>query len=1315
VIKMRGENVLEGMLFICAVILLSTIIMPISIANAEDTADFYVENYGPLRIATMEEPAYSGDHSYTADTLQTPDNPSSGTMLKALIWPPLGKSISSPITKVRVVTYIDCIDGDYNSQSLEYRLYAYNMETGKLTRKIHDDTWPRTGNTPTYFPLSYGLKTYDDTIICDTNKSALGENETLILLSICHHFGAKSRHTKYAAHFDTNDYPAYMEVFTSEGKSTKYYIHDSFTTPTVDGDGLLAYYPFNGNANDESGNGLHGSVYGATLTEDRFGNADNAFLFDNPTTIDTNRIVVTDGYGFNGGDTLESLTISSWFLPYMQSDECSYLLRFASTDGIGHLHFYRDGRVSFGLRTVDAGIINQMVSAGVSLDNWHHVAGTWDGSTMKLYVDGVFRYEATFPWTLSTPPNPIGNTIGANFNPDPNVPEHVCSFNGKIDEVRIYNRALTESEIKALYDGQKGGCGRITNWKTMCQGVYSPGQKVGAEMEFENLMGGGYNFKGVIIIRSPTGDEYTNSEVEWVPSAPNPEGKFAAGDALYVTIPEGASAGKYDVKLELWNDDTDELCDETEWKDDLFTVGKEDTDAVLIMNFDEGSGTVAKDSSGNGNDGTIHGATWTTGVSGKALSFDGVDDYVEIPHSDSLTILRDITVEFWIKPNVIPDEGNYWNVLIFWEKGENEDNNAAYSIHLGNEGRIRFWHEYGTGINEEQETSNAYITSTEKFYHIVITRNCSSKQKQFYVDGALKETVSYINDGTGASNSLLYIGSAGDSNSTNGIIDEVRIYNRALTESEIRALYEQGGDITPSNLLENTGFESGELDPWYSTKYYDPYKKCDWINIGVDREARYEGDYGAYIDILCSLDAWGRIIQEPVEITPGEKLAVEAKLMYEGDLNSGYAELWLVFLDVDKKSLDHVYKKYYESDFGAEDKWLSAVLPATTAPSNAKYVRIMVGLADVKSCRLNIDGVILKYGSAIGNHPPTATKIEPTSDSITIEPGATQEFKVKAEDVDEEEHNNLKMIEWFVDDVLVETDAADGTSAEASFSYTFENAGMFSVKATVYDEQMEKDSVTWEVNVGEDVGLIEKEILDKDGNEIGLKVRIEYPTTLSVKESGNSERGWLDIQLKTKDFEDATFADDYTNLKSGYIMIASDEDMYVYDVEFEVAPVPQTLHREAFGWKDYIPFLKQEKNEWGVLAVARIAELIMKIFPGSSQFFWAIDLLSWNPLEDIEYDIGGKPIDVSFYDKNNYDTWEYPWTFNLNSIAWWNKEKFGNGVHLRLPFVYEKAGKYEIHIFLFIDYSGPSGSSDLSGIIPSCTIGKEYTCDINVG
>jgi len=587
----------------------------------------------------------------------------------------------------------------------------------------------------------------------------------------------------------------------------------------------------------------------------------------------------------------------------------------------------------------------------LTTNTWYHVVFIRDAGVGKIYLNG--KLDNIMP---SIDVGHLTSDIAIGYD----IQIDKYPFNGIIDEIRIYNRALSAEEIKTRYDEQEGGCGKITNWETKCQGVYSAGQKVGAEMEFESLMGGGYNFKGVIVIRSPTGDEYTNSEVEWVPSAPNPHGKFAAGDALYVTIPEGASAGNYDMKVELWNDDTDELCDETEWKENLFTVDQGITDAVLIMHFDEGSGTIAKDSSGYGNDGTIYGATWTTGVSGKALSFDGVNDYVDCGNDESLDITDAVTIAAWVNP-ANSGQGGYGRIVDKLDSSADR-NGYDFTVKSGTpQLRVKF-HTGDAGIVLESTDDSV---NKNEWTHVAVTydKDAGSNNLKIYING-LQDNQGADTDAIPTSSVNLRIGNSQSwARAFDGIIDEVRIYNRALTESEIRALYEQGGDTTPSNLLENTGFESGELDPWYSTKYYDPYKKCDWINIDVDSEARYEGDYGAYIDIRCSLDAWGRIIQEPVEITPGEKLAVEAELMYKGDLKDGYAELWLVFLDADKKSLDHVYKKYYQSDFGAEDKWLSAVLPATTAPSNAKYVRVMVGLADVKSCRLNIDDVILGVDS----------------------------------------------------------------------------------------------------------------------------------------------------------------------------------------------------------------------------------------------------------------------------------------------------------------------------------------------------------------
>jgi hypothetical protein len=85
------------------------------------------------------------------------------------------------------------------------------------------------------------------------------------------------------------------------------------------------------------------------------------------------------------------------------------------------------------------------------------------------------------------------------------------------------------------------------------------------------------------------------------------------------------------------------------------------TDAVLVMHFDEGSGTIAKDDSGYGNDGTIYGAKWVDGKYGKALSFDGVDDYLEVPDSDILDSgTSDFSISLWYKANSVPkkDDGN---------------------------------------------------------------------------------------------------------------------------------------------------------------------------------------------------------------------------------------------------------------------------------------------------------------------------------------------------------------------------------------------------------------------------------------------------------------------------------------------------------------------------------------------------------------------------------------------------------------------------------------------------------------------------------
>jgi hypothetical protein len=216
-------------------------------------------------------------------------------------------------------------------------------------------------------------------------------------------------------------------------------------------DGLVAYYPFDGNAEDASGNGNHGTVYGATLTEDRLGNADSAYSFNN------NSIRVPSS------KSLESpaITTSVWVRNFGSPGRKRYIL----SKGAYNCHYSsyaiytNEGGLSFYVVDGDFSWVSPQVEASIWDGEWHHVVGVFVNNTIQLYVDGVEVLAD------SSTKHPIANTsklptvepinyelpssddlyIGVYGGTCPN------HFNGDIDEVRIYNRALSESEIKELY------------------------------------------------------------------------------------------------------------------------------------------------------------------------------------------------------------------------------------------------------------------------------------------------------------------------------------------------------------------------------------------------------------------------------------------------------------------------------------------------------------------------------------------------------------------------------------------------------------------------------------------------------------------------------------------------------------------------------------------------------------------------------------------------------------------------------------------------------------------------------------------------
>ena len=195
-------------------------------------------------------------------------------------------------------------------------------------------------------------------------------------------------------------------------------------------DGLVAWYPFNGNANDESGNAFHGEINGALLTADRF--------------LETN-----SAYSFSGNcqDRIDML------VPEMTENTSFSVSFWAKRNGTG---CYNPRMWEFygGSRTTQCGWFNDWDSitfsgfpiVGANLENeiWYHFALTNTGDTWEAYFNGEFNNLKVDSTVINSPDLAIGRMNHPAWD----------SFNGEIDDFAIWNRALSAEEVLALYNAQ---------------------------------------------------------------------------------------------------------------------------------------------------------------------------------------------------------------------------------------------------------------------------------------------------------------------------------------------------------------------------------------------------------------------------------------------------------------------------------------------------------------------------------------------------------------------------------------------------------------------------------------------------------------------------------------------------------------------------------------------------------------------------------------------------------------------------------------------------------------------------------------------
>jgi hypothetical protein len=205
----------------------------------------------------------------------------------------------------------------------------------------------------------------------------------------------------------------------------------------VPANGLVGWYPFSGNANDASGNGNNGTVNGPVLTSDRFGNSNAAYSYDGINDY------------FTAQQNLTSYSFSFWFnaLILSGSPNCN-LYNYENT--YSEL-LTANGSIYARAQYTTAPHSHVITNYIPTLNNWHHMVVNFDAVTkqIEIFVDNTNHFVGT-----------LNATGGAYYSANNNNTVYfggvslysISYFSGKMDDIGIWNRTLTQQEVTNLYN-----------------------------------------------------------------------------------------------------------------------------------------------------------------------------------------------------------------------------------------------------------------------------------------------------------------------------------------------------------------------------------------------------------------------------------------------------------------------------------------------------------------------------------------------------------------------------------------------------------------------------------------------------------------------------------------------------------------------------------------------------------------------------------------------------------------------------------------------------------------------------------------------
>src|ERR1044071_892620 len=513
--------------------------------------------------------------------------------------------------------------------------------------------------------------------------------------------------------------------------------------------GLVSWWPAEGNAVD-----VVGGNSGVLSTNVTFapGKVGQSFNFDGITAS----VQVPDAPSLR---FTSAMTIEAWIYP-RQSGGGRFREIVSKWEGGSNqrsytCNIYPDGRFTFSLAIGGSSSVNNVFSIGtIPTNTWTHVAGIYNGSSLLIYINGQLNNSAPstngiFPGTA---PLIIGSTLFSG-----------SFFDGLIDEASVYNRALSTSEIAAIYNaGSAGKCAPTAVGPSITSQPQSLTVNAGATATFSVTATGtgplNYQWrKGTNAIGGATGSAYTILNVQssdagnYSVIVSNAISSVTSSNALLTVLPPGTNCAPVSSGLVGW------------WKAEGNTL-----DQVGV------------------NNGTLVGnTTYGPGRVGQAFVFDGSGDGVALANNANLQI-QDLTIEAWIQrgsSNRVSFDFNGGEIFSYGYGG--------YVLGLKDDGHLFLSR---VGIREVLGQS----INDLGFHHVAVTKNGTNVM--FYLDGAASAGSLFTDTFTFSSAPAIGVRSDTLQNSFLGLVDEISVYNRALSLGEIAAIYNAGSQTEETIL-----------------------------------------------------------------------------------------------------------------------------------------------------------------------------------------------------------------------------------------------------------------------------------------------------------------------------------------------------------------------------------------------------------------------------------------------------------------------------------------------------------------------------------